>query len=136
MAQRVRTDATIDAGDRRGTGHRVPDASGRERLVGTPAVFLAWEQVSLRWRTMRRLSMSATFSWNVASAGPFRHAGVAECHHRSYLPVTHPTFYVLRLTRLPSAAASAASFWSPSVKQSAEDMLEIALSSRATNCSG
>ncbi len=24
-----------------------------------------------------------------------------KCHHRSYLPVTHPTFYVLRLTRLP-----------------------------------
>ena len=46
MAQRVRTDATIDAGDRRGTGHRVPDASGRERLVGTPAVFLAWKGTS------------------------------------------------------------------------------------------
>ncbi len=38
MAQRVRTDATIDAGRLRGEAHRVPDDLGRERLVGTPAV--------------------------------------------------------------------------------------------------
>ena len=101
MAQRVRTDATIDAGDRRGTAHRVPDASGRERLVGTPAEFLAWEEVRLRRRTMRRLSMSATFSWNVASAGPFRHAGVAEVSSQVVPPCDAP--YALRPTTHPAA---------------------------------
>ena len=40
MSQRVRADATIDAGRLRGEAHRVPDALGGERLVGAPAVFL------------------------------------------------------------------------------------------------
>ncbi len=45
MAQRVRTDAPIDAGGLRGTAHRVPNTFGRERLVGTPAVRLSGEEI-------------------------------------------------------------------------------------------
>jgi hypothetical protein len=48
MAQRVRTDTTIDAGGLGGEAHRVPDALGRERLVGEPAVLPPREEVRLR----------------------------------------------------------------------------------------
>src|SRR4029453_12747361 len=48
MAQRVRTDATIDAGGLRGTAHGVPDTFGRERLVGAPAMLLSGEEIGLR----------------------------------------------------------------------------------------
>ena len=48
MSQRVRTDATVDAGRLRGESHGLPDDLRRERPVGAPAVLRAGKEVRLR----------------------------------------------------------------------------------------